>query len=84
MDYTTHTVVNEYYDIDASSNKGTGEIYVLAFMAAGGSEYLVAGRYMTIMIVVMEIGEYLQDNISLIGAEQVMMPIMIQMDCLQP
>ena len=31
MDYTTHTVVNEYYDIDASSNKGKGEIYVLAF-----------------------------------------------------
>ena len=45
MDYTTHTVVNEYYDIDASNNTGKGEIYVLAFMAAGGSEYLVAGRY---------------------------------------
>ena len=34
MDYTTHTVVNEYYDIDASSNKGKGEIYVLAFLVA--------------------------------------------------
>ena len=45
MDYTTHTVVNEYYDVDAKSNKGKGEIYVLAFLAAGGSEYLVAGRY---------------------------------------
>ena len=45
MDYTTHTVVNEYFDIDSKNNKGKGEIYVLAFLAAGGSEYLVAGRY---------------------------------------
>ena len=22
MEYTTHTVVNEYYDIDAANNKG--------------------------------------------------------------
>ena len=35
MDYTTHTVVNEYYDIDASGNKGKGVFYVLAFLAAG-------------------------------------------------
>ena len=45
MDYTTHTVVNEYYDIDSDNNKGKGEIYVLAFLSMAGSEYLVAGRY---------------------------------------
>ena len=45
MSYTTHTVVNEYYDIDAESGTGVGEIYVLAFFSTGGSEYLVAGRY---------------------------------------
>ena len=45
MEYTTHTVVNEYYDIDAANNSGKGEIYVLAFLSAGDSEYLVAGRY---------------------------------------
>ena len=45
MEYTTHTVVNEYYDVDSANNKGKGEIYVLAFMSMGGSEYLVAGRY---------------------------------------
>ena len=45
MNYTTHTVVNEYYDIDAESGTGVGEVYVLAFFSAGGDEYLVAGRY---------------------------------------
>ena len=45
MDYTTHTVVNEYYDVDSQNNKGKGEIYVLAFLSMAGSEYLVAGRY---------------------------------------
>ena len=45
MEYTTHTVVNEYYDIDAVNNSGIGEIYVLAFLSADDSEYLVAGRY---------------------------------------
>ena len=30
MEYTTHTVVNEYYDIDAVNNSGKGEIYVLS------------------------------------------------------
>jgi len=33
MNYTTHTVLNEYYDIDAEANKGVGEIYVLAFLS---------------------------------------------------
>lgn len=33
MNYTTHTVVNEHYDVDAASGKGTGEIYVLAFLS---------------------------------------------------
>lgn len=33
MNYTTHTVVNEYYDIDAASGTGVGEIYVLAFFS---------------------------------------------------
>ena len=37
--------IRDSYDIDAAANIGKGEIYVLAFMAAGGSEYLVAGRY---------------------------------------
>ena len=45
MDYTTHTVVNEYYDVDSQNNIGKGEIYVLAFLSMAGSEYLVAGRY---------------------------------------
>ena len=31
--------------MDSANNKGKGEIYVLAFMSMGGSEYLVAGRY---------------------------------------
>lgn len=30
---TTHTVVNEYYDIDAESGTGVGEVYVLAFFS---------------------------------------------------
>ncbi len=38
-------MVNEYYSIDAANNSGKGEIYVLAFLSAGDSEYLVAGRY---------------------------------------
>lgn len=33
MNYTTHTILNEYYDIDASTNEGVGEIYVLAFLS---------------------------------------------------
>lgn len=33
MNYTTHTVVNQYLDIDAASGTGTGEIYVLAFLS---------------------------------------------------
>ncbi len=33
MNYTTHTVVNEYFDINAASGKGVGEIYVLAFLS---------------------------------------------------
>ncbi len=33
MNYTTHTVLNEYYDIDAAADKGVGEIYVLAFLS---------------------------------------------------
>ena len=42
MDYTTHTVVNEYYDIDSDNNRGKGEIYVLAFLSMAGSEYLLS------------------------------------------
>lgn len=30
---TTHTVVNQYFDIDAASGKGVGEVYVLAFFS---------------------------------------------------
>ncbi|MBT3833076.1 MAG: nuclear transport factor 2 family protein [Gammaproteobacteria bacterium] len=45
MSYTTHTVMNEYYDIDAESGSGVGEVYVLAFFSVGEDEYLVAGRY---------------------------------------
>ena len=33
MNYTTHTVVNEYYEVDAASGTGVGEIYVLAFLS---------------------------------------------------
>ena len=33
MNYTTHTVLNEYYDVNAASEKGVGEIYVLAFLS---------------------------------------------------
>lgn len=33
MNYTTHTVANEYYDIDAESGAGVGEIYVIAFLS---------------------------------------------------
>ncbi|MBT7335743.1 MAG: nuclear transport factor 2 family protein [Gammaproteobacteria bacterium] len=33
MNYTTHTVVNHYFDIDASAGTGVGEIYVLAFLS---------------------------------------------------
>ncbi len=33
MNYTTHTVLNEYYEIDAAADKGVGEIYVLAFLS---------------------------------------------------
>ena len=50
-----HTVVNEYYDIDSDNNSGKGE-HVLAFLSMGRSEYLVAGRYIDIMSVGMEIG----------------------------
>jgi len=45
MNYTTHTVVNEYYDIDSTSGTGVGEVYVLAFFSVGEDEFLVAGRY---------------------------------------
>lgn len=37
MNYTTHTVVNEYYDIDAELGKGVGEVYVLAFLSMSQS-----------------------------------------------
>ena len=33
MNYTTHTVMNEYYEIDAASGSGVGEVYVLAFLS---------------------------------------------------
>ncbi|MGI9327513.1 MAG: nuclear transport factor 2 family protein [Pseudomonadales bacterium] len=33
MNYTTHTIINQYFDIDAASATGTGEIYVLAFLS---------------------------------------------------
>ncbi|MBA59390.1 MAG: hypothetical protein CMQ40_09500 [Gammaproteobacteria bacterium] len=37
MNYTSHTVINQYYDIDARSGKGAGEIYVLAFLSTSQS-----------------------------------------------
>ena len=33
MNYTTHTIANEYYDISAEAGTGVGEIYVLAFLS---------------------------------------------------
>ena len=42
MNYTTHTVVNEYYDIDAASGTGVGEIYVLAFLSMAQSGDVMA------------------------------------------
>ena len=33
MNYTTHTVVNQHYDIDAAAGTGVGEVYVLACLS---------------------------------------------------
>tara|TARA_B100001013_G_C24565799_1_gene424461 strand:+ start:203 stop:769 length:567 start_codon:yes stop_codon:yes gene_type:complete len=37
MNYTTHTVMNEYYNIHSKSGTGVGEIYVLAFLSMSQS-----------------------------------------------
>jgi hypothetical protein len=43
---TSHTIINERYDIDISSNKASGEIYVLAFWGSEGHNYTCSGRYL--------------------------------------
>ncbi len=46
MNYTSHTVLNQYYEIDASSSHGTGEIYVLAFLSTSQSgDVMDVGAY---------------------------------------
>ena len=83
MDYTTHTVVNEYYDIDSDNNKGKGEIYVLAFLSMAGSEYIVAGRYIDHYECRDGDWRILSDNIFMTGVELVTLVVQIQMDYLK-
>ena len=42
---TSHTIINESYNIDIENNKATGEIYVLALWASDGFNYTCSGRY---------------------------------------
>jgi|TARA_B110000495_G_C23003003_1_gene592140 hypothetical protein len=43
---TSHTIINEHYNIDVNANQGTGEIYVLAFWGSEGFNYTCSGRYL--------------------------------------
>ena len=43
---TSHTIINQYYEIDVDSNKAKGEIYVLALWGSDGFNYTCSGRYL--------------------------------------
>ena len=46
MNYTSHTVINQYYEIDADKSRGAGEIYVLAFLSTSQSgDVMDVGAY---------------------------------------
>ena len=43
---TSHTIINQYYEIDINSNKASGEIYVLALWGSDDFNYTCSGRYL--------------------------------------
>ena len=46
MNCASHTLLNQYYEIDASSSRGTGEICVLAFLSTSQSgDVMGVGAY---------------------------------------
>ncbi len=46
MNYTTHTVVNEHYNVNAATGTATGEIYVLAFLSMSqAGDVMAVGAY---------------------------------------